>query len=555
MHSYLLLVCLLIPQANAASTTNSVHEVPEPPRSAWMQTDAGLQAPITLEAKGRPLAVVLSALSKNSGIDIDATRDIREYRVAIYANEQPLWKIMARLQDLFGHGKLPNKGYEWTRIAEGKKPPRYLLQRNALGRAEEAAQLDYPRTTAMRWLKHTRDYVRRDPKDRQKFVSDCPPLNYCAARSLPFANDTNLLSIQVLGSLSDAQLEAIIQKGEVDVPQYMLTDTSIDWLRQQFPPGRGALPGTDTTILPSGASLTIKEGGAQDSLQGIFHVSLVFKTGYPGFCPYDYAIDTLETLVIPEEQDSIKPDQGPGVKIDLIAHETVPIGKSPTMSLPVALSLLSREAKITIYAETFLKSRHMLRNTQGKPEYLLSRICGEFGYRWYKVGGDYVVYDKMWAQDRESDISQPLLNRWTLALQKKKGVFDPSDFTDIAHNLSDKQIKKMTFLFQRGGLQAGANLASLRLMSTLSTSDLEASFATGGILLTQLDEVQTRLVQQILKKNEFALPIRIGSERNLIPGLPAEAFDITVRDKSGAEGGGRIFLGQKTNEPILIEPR
>ena len=72
--------------------------------------------------------------------------------------------------------------------------------------------------------------------------------------------------------------------------------------------------------------------------------------------------------------------------------------------------------------------------------------------------------------------------------------------------------------------------------------------------------MQTRLVQQILKKNEFALPIRIGSERNLIPGLqitglPAEAFDITVRDKSGAEGGGRIFLGQKTNEPILIEPR
>lgn len=555
MYSYLLLLWLLIPQANAASTTNSVHDLPDPPRSAWMQADAGLQIPVTLEAKGRPLAVVLSALSKNGGIDIDATRDIREYRVAIYANEQPLWKLMARLQDLFGHGKLPNKGYEWTRIAEGKKQPRYLLQRNALGRAEEAAQLDYPRTTALRWLKNIRDYVRLDPKDRNKFVTDCPPLNYCAARSLPFANETDRLSTQILGSLPDAQLEALMRKGEVEVPQYTLTDTSIDWLRQQVPHGSGVLPGTDETIPPSNAHLRINESEGQDALQGIYEVALSFKTGFPNYHPEGYAIDTLETLVIPEEQDSIKPDQGPGVKIDLMAHETVPTGKSPTMSLPVALSLLAREAKITIYAETFLKSRHTLRITQGKPEYLLSRICGEFGYRWYKVGGDYVVYDKMWAQDRESDISQPLLNRWTLALQKKKGVFDPSDFIDMARNLSDKQITKATLLFARGGLQVAANLASLRLMSTLSNSDLEASFATGGIFLTQLDEVQTHLVQRILRRNRFEFPIQVLSEGKSPLGPNSSVFDVTVRDRSGAEASGRIFLGQKTNEPIVIEPR
>ena len=285
MYSYLLLVCLMMAsQANPVSAASGYHVLPDPPHPAWMQTDAGLLELVTLEAKGRPLGVVLSALSKNSGIDIEATRDIREYRVAIFANKQPLWKIMARLQHLFGHGKLPNKGYEWTRVVEGKKPPRYLLQRNALGRAEEAAQLDYPRTTAQRWLKDTRDYVRLDPKDRKKFVTDCPALQYSAARSLPFADDTDQLVEQVIGVLNDTQLEALAHTGYIDVPQFTLSPTSVDWLRQQVPSGSGVVAGTDETIPPSGVHLSVKPE-TQDHLLGIFSVSLSFNLGFPNYSP------------------------------------------------------------------------------------------------------------------------------------------------------------------------------------------------------------------------------------------------------------------------------
>ena len=556
MPGYFLLACLMTAlQVKAVPTDAGFHELPDPPHPTWMQSDAALQVPVTLEAKGRPLNVVLSALSKNSGVDIDAARDIGQYRVAIYANKQPLWKIMTRLQDVFGHGKLPNNGYEWRRIVAGKSPPHYFLLRNAHGRAEEEAQLDYPRTTALRWLKDIRTYVRLAPKDRKKFVTDYPSLKYCIARGLDFDNDTDQLPVHVIGSLTDPQFTALIQQEELVVPQYMLSDTSIVWLRQEVPSGSGVLPGTDETIPPSGATLRIEQPEVRDALQGIYTMSLVFQHGFPPSCPGSYVFDTLNVLEMEEKQEPTKPDQGAGEKIDLLAHENAPTGTSPTMTLPIALSLLAHEAKISLYSETFLKSKHTLKITKGKPEYLLSRICEEFGYRWCKVGGDYVVYDKMWALDRDADISQLLLERLTRTLQKQKGVFNVSDVIDMAQNLRDRQIGKVAWLFDNDGLRAPRDLVLLHFMATLSPGDLHASFRTGGLVLTQLTEAQTRLLQQILNKNKIALPLQIISDDGTAPLPNSAAFDIYIRDASGTKRGMRIFLGRRTDAPIVVEPR
>ncbi len=556
MVSHFLLACLMTAlQVKAVPIAAGYHELPDPPRPAWMQSDAALQVPVTLEVNGRPLNVVLSSLAKSSGIDIDAARDIGQYRVAIYASKQPLWKIMTRLQDVFGHGKLPNTGDEWRRIVVGRRPPHYFLERNAHGRAEEEAQLDYPRATALRWLKDMRTYVRLDPKDRKKFVTDCPPLNYCIVNGIDFDNDTVRLPVQVLGSLTDPQFTALIQQEEVVVPQYMLKPTSLDWLRQEVKSGSGVRPGTDETIPPSGATLRIEQPEVRDALQGIYTLSLVFKQGFPPYCPASYVFDTLHAFEIPEEQEPTKPDEGVGEKIDLLAHENAPSGTSPTMTLTVALSLLAREAKIPVYAETFLKSKHTLKRTKGKPEYLLSRICEEFGYRWCKVGGDYVVYDKMWALDRAADISQPMVERWTRTLQRQKGVFAVADVIDMAQNLTDRQIGKVGWLFDNDALHAPRDLVLLHLMATLSPADLQASFRAGGILLTQLTEAQTRLVQQILNKNSIALPLQIISDDGAAPLPNSSAFDIDIRDASGTNRGLRIFLGRQTDAPIVAEPR
>lgn len=545
----LICACHLSVTSSAQENATPSHNLPEPPRYAWMQTDTALQKPVALEIKTQPLRVILDSISEKTGVVVSASRDIREYRIALHTDAQPLAHVLARLEDLFGHGKLPNAGYQWTRIVADKQPPRYLLERNARAVEEEAELLDSPRITAKRWMRETRDFLLLPSEKRGVFKSDSPHVNFLRRYAVPTKVGTPEVIDSAVTMLTDVQINALFRDNHVELPGFIVSDAAYAAL-QTVPKGSGVRPDFDDYTRPSQAYLQL---ASSTFCEGEFDIVLSFHAGFPNYCPSQILLNTLDALPDQSNEDFEEAQKWEqATPINLLAHEDAPAGKQPVLTLPVALSLLAREAKISIYSEAFLKRSTNLVVTQGKPEYLLSKICDVFACRWVKVGGDYLVTSKSWAQDRAGDVPQPLLDRWQASQQNHKGLLEPLDFLDMGRLMTAPQLATLALLFDSPSITTARTRNVLRFAATLDRTDFEAACGKEGVTLSTLSLEQTALLSDVFGRRQISLPLHILGERGSFQNgsNTAFVFDLTLTDQAGMTNYGRVVLGyQKADKP------
>jgi hypothetical protein len=486
----------LVPQVAIAQSRT--HELPEPPRPSWMSTDAALKIPISIQLSSSSLRTVCTALSTRTGISIRIERALEEQRVALNVVQEPLYKIMARLQDLFGHGKLPNDRYAWIRTNDPKtNSPEYMLARLSKAFEEEADILNWPQRRALQWAKEIRQYALLPPKQRKGFRSECRMLELLSkdGRSL-MEGDIRPIA-EAMAAITDQQLATLFASGSVELPQLSLSDEAIQLMRKFDPDS------TDTT-LPSHAELRLEQDSTLPGIDGVFTLRLYFHSGNPKSAPVGFGLDTLTQLHGDDDEfvDTGKDDQS--AEVDLLAHEKAPPGALPKLNIAKALMLLVREAHLPLYAEIFQKPRQVLTVTHGKPEALLHSICNVFGYTYRKVHGDYLVYSKSWAQDRVEDVPQSLIDRWSAHYATAKR-FSLTDFLEMV-DLSNAQLKTLTAVFGIIGPFARDNRDALRLLNVLPKADIDAAFAATGTPLP-LDNVNITLLQHMFGRDKIVPPV------------------------------------------------
>jgi hypothetical protein len=490
---------------------------------AWMKTDPELRTPVTVDLDGVPMYKAFAALTHKTGVALRTEVGLQEYRICLHTRATPLAHIMGRLQDLFGHGTLPNRGYEWVRSTEGGKNS-YSLFRNGRGRQEEADALNSPTQKLVPWLRQIRDYVALPPDKRKLYKSDCPILSFYIKRGASMTE--NCPSVEAIAALTDAQIDELVANRQVAVPQLKLSDAALAYLKQVVPSDIGIAP--INTSNSQGPTVLNLEQEQNSQLRGVFAV----KMSAP-WCPLSITLDTMRQLPIQYADEISTQKAGEGPQIDLFAHADSVASRSHLCSLSQALSLLAQEAGITLYAETFPKPEQNLLGTKGNLESLLAMICRNFACEWRKDGDDYLVYSKSWAQDRAADIPQATLDRWR-ANYTGQHRYDVSSLIDMAC-LTEEQQATVIDLLKVQSPFIRRNRNALQLLTTLSAPDLEQAFTPAGVDIDTLDDDHLRMAQALFGRQVIApLYIHINYTQRAQNGSSPSFVDIECNDQVGA---------------------
>ncbi|MCW3098229.1 MAG: hypothetical protein JWL77_3847, partial [Chthonomonadaceae bacterium] len=499
------LVLVSFTLSGVAQSRTFTRELPEPPRPSWMASDAGLQTLVSLDASSKPLRNVLASLSHRYEIHLQAEQALADYRVCLHARDQPLNRIMGRLQDLFGHGTQAPRSCEWARVVEGVKQPVYYLRRTRHGIDEEEALLDAPRQTCLRWMKDLQSYLRLPKEEQAKFQTECPCLQG-SIRNGDLDGDARPLR-EAFSALADGQIEALMQQGSVDLPGLVFSPEAQGVL-EAFPeppagtPKRSSSPDRSTP----GAGLRL-EGDLNSDTTGVFLLSVNPRNGT--YWPFRYIFDTQRqyTGLLDTEEMLLPPIEKQGPVIDLLAHRQSQASSNPaSMSLEKALGLIAQESGLTIYAEVFPRLPIPVDQTKGTPEQLLTLLCARAGYRWRKVGKDVLVYSRSWANDRQANVPQPLLDRW-LANFAKNGRHVFADLLEMAR-LRDAQVKNLSHWMDVGSPLSLFNLGCLRLLGALAPAEVRFAFDPQGQTIGTPDASSLAFVQKEFKQ-QASLPIRV----------------------------------------------
>jgi hypothetical protein len=509
-------------------------QMPEPARPDWFQKDAALQTPVTLKADGQPLRVALASLARQSHVKVRASRELEEYRVTLHVQQQPLQKVMGRLLDLFGHGNLPTRGYYWDRVGTGRNPSEYVLRYTVYGRREEEALLRLPMETVVRWLKDIRDYAGLPEERRKSFQTDLPLLQGLAAAGASLSESDVGPIAEAVASLSDSQIESLLQTRRTALPRLQLSSSAQEVLNKL------AMPKQEGR-LHSNFSLSM-ERGMKD---GEYYFQISGLSPEPFYYPLSIGLDPLNMWVGEDERKAIEEahalEKGP--LINLLAGEDAPAGKTPVTSLNTALSLWARESKRTIYAEIFLKPRRAIRVTSGKPEYLLSKICLEFDCNWRKIGSDYLVWSKSWAQDRYADIPQPLLDRWS-ARYEKQDKFLLEDLLEMGA-LSDAKIETLQRVLEATtGPLTAPNLQALRVLIAMHPAARQRAWGKEGAEIAPRNEAEEALLLKILGVPQLTPPVTIRLEQQ------PTGIGVIFSDGSGVKKPRWFYQGKLS--PMLM---
>jgi hypothetical protein len=521
-----------------------------------MASDAGLQTLVSLDVSGKPLRNVLANLSHRYEIPIKAEQALGDYRVCLHARDQPLNRIMGRLQDLFGHGTLPPQSCEWARVVEGAGQPVYYLRRTRHGIDEEEALLDVPRQICLRWMKEFQRYLRLPKEEQAKFQAECPCLQ-ANIRNGGLSDEARPLG-EAFAALADGQIEALMQQGSVDLPGLVFSPEAQGVL-QKFPdpppgaPKRIPLPGQST----SGAILRLESESESDTT-GVFLLSVGPHNGT--YCTRSFIFDTQRqyTGLLDTEEMQLPPIEKQGPVVDLLAHRQSQASTNPTsMSLETALGLLAKESGLNLYAEVFPRWPIPVDQTKGTPEKLLTLLCGRAGYRWRKVGKDVLVYSRSWASDRQANVPQPLLDRW-LANFAKNGRHVLPDLLEMAR-LRDAQVRNLSHWMDVQSPLAPLNLGCLRLLGALALAEVQFAYDPQGQTIGTLDGSSLAFVQKEFKQ-QASLPIRVFIRRD--PDLPSpipgpdgkhgvrKSVTVTLQDQSGMTKS--YFIIEQFQRPLQL---
>ena len=274
-------------RVGAQNSADAGHITPPAPSE---QAGPALQTRVTLALDGQSLRVVLAAVAAQSGVPVRAETSLQEYRVSLHTNAQPLATVMRRLTELFQHDDLSVNNYGWTRAVEGGKT-RYILTRSARAYEQEQALLDLPRARRVRWLRDMRDFARLPADKRKTFRSDNPGLQYHITTGEGFDKDP---AAEAVAALTDEQMTALLQNGQVDVPQLTLSPDALAYLQRAVPHGSGGTAGFSDYNPPAHARLTMQDDGKRSAqYRGVSSLTLSFGSGFPTYCPMGHLFNTL----------------------------------------------------------------------------------------------------------------------------------------------------------------------------------------------------------------------------------------------------------------------
>lgn len=513
-----------------------------PPRPAWMSSEPNMQQQIDLDSVGDSIGEVLDRLSAKCKVCVKVERSLADYRLVLRFRNRRLCDIMGRIQDVFGHGDLPNDRYEWIRNKEPDGQLTYTLIRHRRAIEEEEALLDQPRQTCLRWLAELRRYAHLPQDKLVGFEAECPCLQYYARRGESLLIGELRPLGEAFTALTDQQFSSLQRDGHVDLRGLSFSDGAKSVL-VQLPSPRPA-----ATVRPdplgdsqSGAELRIERSGDNET-SSVFYMSVIPHDGT--YCQRSFVFDTLrqltghldaaemKVLTAPEGTATIQPfpRQNPATNKELsdLPFETI-------------LDRIAEDSGSTLVAESFPKWPIRIDLHNGTVQELLTHYCAKAGYRWRTVGKDYLVFSRSWAMDRQADIPQRLVSYWQARADKDGRIVLDSLF-EMA-GLRNEQIKNLIhWVDAQGALSRSTNIGCLRILATLGSSQIQLAKQPKGLNVNRLDR---RSIEFLTKEFSHVpnLPVNISFKQEVPRLIPIagskpysmQSYSIVVQDGLGAK--------------------
>jgi len=422
--------------------------------SLLLKDDPSLKESVNVEVTNMPVGDMLIGLSQKSKVDFSADSPIRNQRVTLHLDKQPLHHIMGRLAGLLCHSPLSPRGYHWEKLKRGDAArPGYRLWRDSKSLREEQDALDYPRRKAAQLLRDFRNLSRMSAEQRKAYRGDLHP-DYLTQEDLqPFRD--------ALSGLSDTDVETLIAEGSVPLDTVRFADRiaayNQTWHDQELLHRERAISSGAQDPYPNGVpdrpptppamTYHVDDNDGQrperSTLYGLFLEGakvLDLPPGqsgsmHSGFNPYQFAGTPLAES---------KEQTGPILDLTplLTGVEVTPEQRG---DIGFTLQALAKAAKINVYEEAFYMTVQNgarskgLQRLKGTLPQLLNVICKEWGYQVKKAGDDYVMWSNTWAQDRTRDIPEPLLAKWRTRGEKQAG-YTLDDRIEMASLLNWPQI-------------------------------------------------------------------------------------------------------------------
>lgn len=492
-----MLVPLLSPQAFAESVKSTAASSAPAPTASILQDIPALKPKITIQETNRPIDQALSDISAKISVDLIADAGIGDQRVTLSLTDQPVYTLMARLVQLLSHSADGPHGYHWEPVkrSAGEKPA-YRLWRDLSSRAKEKAALAYPSRELLVLLRDMRNLARLSPEERKNYKGDYPyTLFPGSAGTAPFGEAMKSLTDQQLQQLADGEsipLDPAPFAGEIAKFRQGQID---DLLSYQHVVLKAGLPdpfkgqGPHPAVIPPSISVTLGDGTGEDPWQ----VSM-FDIHLNGILNYALGADAYDTIKNrnPGRLDIQPPKTGDKI-IDLTSALT---GKGVTdaqrSDLGFTLQALSKATGINLYEEAFLwsppKILHPgLTNLKGTAPQIIAAICGAWNYHAEKIGADYLLWSRTWAQDRATDVPERLIAKWRARIMKQNGA-TLNDRAEMAASLTWPQVK-LTLepaLPEAGPWNSLTDYKILRLIGRIPASDRAAAFSPDGISLANM---------------------------------------------------------------------
>ena len=225
------LLPLLLCGGGALGQSLASHRMGQPERPPWVESDARLKVIGNVNFQGVTLGSAVESLTSQTKVPLEVSPHLKDCRISIFTQSRPLSEILMRIQDLFHHGSpLSYHTCYWLRIADKGAPVTYLLTQSRLGLAEEEENAGVPVQKLAKYLRQTRQYIGIAPEKRRKFKSDFPFLNNFAQRGEEVGGEDCGTMCDLVGSLTDAEIEMLASTGRVDVPSFVVAPSRLDAL-------------------------------------------------------------------------------------------------------------------------------------------------------------------------------------------------------------------------------------------------------------------------------------------------------------------------------------
>lgn len=510
------------------------------PLPNWMKTDKNLTTLINLDANFQPLENIVHSLSKQTKLKIEVDKSLQDYRLSIYAKNQPLHIVLWRIAQLFGHGSYPYYGCYW-RVLDEVKPSSviYFLSRITRSFQEEAEQLDIPKQTILRWLKDLRDFALLPEEKKKTFQTDCPCLKTYVKHAQEGKSNEDLPYLELFRTFSDEDIQTLANTRRLVKENFSFSKEAAQLFVDTSAGNQSAsVPSTNQITNSSSASLYI-QGGMLPVGRGVFDMVVSKGNAYN---PSGFVFDTLKQMpTIWTEQESLSiSNQDSYSKINLKKVLQGKVTKQNTVSFEEVISAIGQLSGIELYAEIFIKHRIRLDEMQGTPEQLLSVSCFKAGYHWRKVGDAYFVYSKTWAFDRRDNIPQKKIDEWDMEAQKSS-EYTLNILIDMAR-MSDYQLDSLyiTHNFQLLPPQRSC----LRLLGLLSKNNLKASFSSKGTNLPKLNPKYLELARKVLGF-EPTEPLNMSISPHPYSGhisVGTKGYNMNIKDNSGRSVQYPLFM-------------